>query len=193
MKELQRLDDAEMVAAARRGDAAAFEELVRLTSKALYARIYLDTANPHLAEDLTQETYLKAWRDIRQLAPAGNFRAWLYTIAHTVVVDAARRRLRKKRDSARETPASVDFLADASSSPPDHAEQHEERQKLLAVLRNLPAEYRQVVAMRYLLGEDYETIGRQLGITNGSLRGLLNRGLNMLRDHYAKLEQRRAP
>jgi DNA-directed RNA polymerase specialized sigma24 family protein len=55
------------------------------------------------------------------------------------------------------------------------------RQRVLAVLRSLPEEYRLPLTLRYIGGEDYESIGMQLGLTNGSLRGLLHRGLKMLR------------
>jgi len=49
-------------------------------------------------------------------------------------------------------------------------------------LRSLPEEYRLPITLRYIAGADYETISTQLGLTNGSLRGLLHRGLNLLRN-----------
>jgi RNA polymerase sigma-70 factor, ECF subfamily len=49
-------------------------------------------------------------------------------------------------------------------------------------LRSMPEEYRLPLSLRYLAGADYDTIGEQLGLTNGTLRGLLHRGLKMLRD-----------
>ena len=53
---------------------------------------------------------------------------------------------------------------------------------MLGVLRKLPDEYSLPITLRYIAGADYETIGRQLGLTNGSLRGLLNRGMKKLRE-----------
>jgi RNA polymerase sigma-70 factor, ECF subfamily len=50
------------------------------------------------------------------------------------------------------------------------------------VLRSMPEEYRLPLSLRYITGADYDTIGEQLGLTNGALRGLLHRGLKMLRD-----------
>ena len=58
----------------------------------------------------------------------------------------------------------------------------ETRQRVLAVLRSLPEDYRLPLTLRYIAGADAETIGEQLGLTNGALRGLLHRGLKMLRD-----------
>ncbi len=62
----------------------------------------------------------------------------------------------------------------------------ESRQNVLALLRDLPEEYRLPLMLRYLNDFDYQTIGRQLGLSNGSLRGLLNRGMTMLRDRAEK-------
>ena len=61
----------------------------------------------------------------------------------------------------------------------------EERDKVLAILRSLPEEYRVPLTLRYIGGADYETIQLQLGLSNGSLRGLLHRGLKLLRDKLA--------
>jgi RNA polymerase sigma factor (sigma-70 family) len=65
------------------------------------------------------------------------------------------------------------------------AEQEEARDKALNVLKSLPEEYRLPLTLRYIAGADYETISRELGLTNGSLRGLLNRGMARLREAFA--------
>ena len=72
-------------------------------------------------------------------------------------------------------------IPDGAPQPSDAAARSDERQRVLSVLRSLPQEYREPLMLRYLMGADYETIGRQLAISNGSLRGLLSRGLAMLR------------
>ncbi len=66
------------------------------------------------------------------------------------------------------------------------AEREEIRQRVLAVLRSMPEEYRLPLTLRYMTGADYDAIGEQLGLTNGSLRGLLHRGLKMLRDRLPR-------
>jgi RNA polymerase sigma factor (sigma-70 family) len=63
----------------------------------------------------------------------------------------------------------------------DAAQRNEDRERVLSVLRSLPVEYREPLMLRYIGGVDYDTIGRQLGISNGSLRGMLSRGMAMLR------------
>ena len=60
------------------------------------------------------------------------------------------------------------------------------RGKVLRVLRSLPEEYQGPLMLRYFAGADYETIGRELGITNGSLWGLLHRGMEMMRRELSR-------
>jgi RNA polymerase sigma-70 factor (ECF subfamily) len=171
-----------LVRRAREGDRAAFEELVRRTSQLLFARLYLETGDTHRAEDLVQETLLLAFRSVRDLENPSGFRAWLLKIAQNVAIDAARRDLRGKRYGALGDQASnLATVADKTKQAEDKAAQAELGQQVLAILRSLPEEYRLPLTLRYINGADYETICMQLGLTNGSLRGLLHRGLKLLR------------
>lgn len=174
--------DTALVVRARSGDRAAFEELVRRTSRLVFARLYLDTGSVHRAEDLLQETLLLAFRSLRGLADPAGFRPWLLTIAHNVLIDAARRDARQKRTAPPPADTPLSLVPANGPSPDQAAETDELRQQVLTVLRTLPEEYRLPLTMRYITGADYEAISEQLGLTNGSLRGLLHRGLKMLRD-----------
>jgi RNA polymerase sigma-70 factor (ECF subfamily) len=179
------MTDAEesLVRSARRGDRAAFEELVRRTSRLVFARLYLETGDRHRAEDLLQETLLTAYRSLYQLTEPRGFRTWLLRIAQNVAIDAARRDLRRKRTAPGQKPdGALAFAADKSTEPGQQIEQQELRGQVLSILRSLPEEYRLPLTLRYIAGADYDTICLQLGLTNGSLRGLLHRGLKMLRD-----------
>lgn len=171
-----------LVRKARDGDRAAFEELVRRTSRLVFARLYLETGDRQRSEDLLQETLLTAFRRLRWLEDAKNFRSWLLTIAQNLAFDAARHDLRKKRAApGRENPAALANVPGKSPGPEQEVEQEETRAQVLAVLRSLPEEYRLPLTLRYIGGADYESICMQLGLTNGSLRGLLHRGMKLLR------------
>jgi RNA polymerase sigma-70 factor (ECF subfamily) len=185
-----------LVAASQRGDRAAFEELVRRTARLLFARAYLETGDRHRAEDLVQEAFLLAWRSIRQVTDAAGFRPWLMSILHTATIDAQRRASRKKRGGPakrQENEETYLRLADDRPTPSESAERREERERTLAVLRSLPSEYRQVLMLRYLAGADYDEIARQLALTNGSLRGLLHRGMALLRAELGAGEKGSVP
>ncbi len=178
------MTDAEesLVRRAQSGDRGAFEELVRHTSRLIFARLYMETGSRDRAEDLVQETYLVAFRSIGQLADARTFRSWLFTVAQTVAIDAARRELRKKRAAPPRADAEVlDRVAGGSPTPAEEVERKEARGRVLAILRSMPEEYRLPLMLRYLGGADYGTISMQLGLSNGTLRGVLHRGLELLR------------
>ncbi len=153
-----------LVRTAQRGDKAAFEELVRRTTRLVFARLYLETGDTHQAEDLLQETFLTAYRNLGQLTEPAKFRSWLLRIAQNRAIDASRRRQRQKQQ--------LDILRlEASPTSVHDGRQEDLRQQVLAVLRALPEEYRLPLTLRYLAGADYETIQMEMGLTNGSLRG----------------------
>jgi RNA polymerase sigma-70 factor (ECF subfamily) len=179
--------DEVLIRHSQKGDRIAFEELVRRTARLVFSRHYLETGNTHRSEDLAQETFLVAWRKIGHVIDPTGFRPWLLSVAHSVYIDSARLEGRKKRSALTDTSTStraaesLHELADDGPAPDESAQRDEARQQLLEVLRALPEEYRLPITLRYIAGADYETIGKQLGLTNGSLRGLLNRGMAQLR------------
>ena len=178
--------DEALVLKSQAGNRSAFEELVRRTARLVHARLYLDTGRASDAEDLAQETFFTAWRSIGQVTDPCGFRTWLLSIAHTVAIDAARRKGRKKRSGKRELGDVLGRIPARSPGPPQVILAEEARQKVLTLLRGLPEDYRLPLMLRYLHDCDYDTIGQQLGLTNGSLRGLLNRGMTMLRQRAAE-------
>jgi RNA polymerase sigma-70 factor, ECF subfamily len=171
-----------LVRSAQGGDRAAFEELVRRCSRLIFARLYLETGDSHSAEDLLQETLLIAFRSLSKLTDPRGFRAWLLKIAQNAAIDASRRDARLKRAGAVRGPRILlDSVASQAPQPAERLAGDELRGQVLAALRSLPEDYRLPLALRYISGADYETICTQLGLTNGSLRGLLHRGLKLLR------------
>jgi RNA polymerase sigma-70 factor, ECF subfamily len=182
-------DDGALVRSSQSGDRAAFETLVRRTARLVFSRIYLETGDVHRSEDLVQETFLTAWRSIHHVSDPSGFRSWLLQVAHTTVIDAARRDSRKKRSAGgrREDPEVLRLRPSDDPAPPEVAGNEEARRKVLSVLRSLPEDYRRPLMLRYFAGADYESIGRELGLTNGSLRGLLSRGMHLLRAELNRL------
>jgi RNA polymerase sigma-70 factor, ECF subfamily len=180
--------DQGLVRMAQTGDRAAFEELIRRTSRLVFARLYLETGDRHWSEDLLQETWLLAHRSLGKLHDPCSFRPWLLTIAQNVLADSVRRQTRLKRTAPPRADAGVlNTLPCPNSSPEKEAEEAEMHDQVLAVLRSLPEEYRLPLTLRYIIEADYETIETQLGLTNGSLRGLLHRGLKLLKSRLQGL------
>ncbi|MBX9624160.1 MAG: sigma-70 family RNA polymerase sigma factor [Gemmataceae bacterium] len=167
---------------ARDGNRAAFEELVRRTARLVYAHLVLATGDPDRAEDLAQETYLKAFAAVRGLKDPAIFRPWLLSIARNVATDAARKATRIKRTAPAVSLVAAGDVPAAGPPPDEAAEGDEQRREVLAALRGLPEEYRVPLTLRYIAGADPAAIGSQLGLSNGSVRGYLHRGLKLLRD-----------
>jgi RNA polymerase sigma-70 factor, ECF subfamily len=189
-----------LVMRARRGDRAAFERIVHVTARVVYAQIVAQVRDRQKAEDLTQETYVAAWKGIGSVYPpsrddenggggwANGFIGWLLTVARNQVLDAAKFDGRKKRHGS---PSGQDTagVADSAAGPLENAQQTEARDQALRVLEELPEDYRRVLTLRYLAGADYAEIRRQLDLSDGALRGLLNRGMALLRERMTKLER----
>jgi RNA polymerase sigma-70 factor (ECF subfamily) len=183
-----------LVARAQKGDRAAFEKLVRSTARLVYAHIAATVRDRQKAEDLVQETYVSAWKGIGSVessgeASGGGFVSWLLTVARNVTLDAAKSASRKKRGSGRAArPIEESGAAAHGPTPAESAEMSEARDHALKVLQELPEEYRAPLMMRYLGGADYQTICRALQLSDGALRGMLNRGMALMRERMGKRE-----
>jgi RNA polymerase sigma-70 factor (ECF subfamily) len=175
--------DEELVRSAQTGDRSAFEELVRRTTRLVYARVYLEVGDRHRAEDLVQEVFMTAWRSIGQVTEPAGFRSWLLAVAQSVAIDHFRFEGRKRRAAPpREDSHVLDRTAGGGPGPEESMAREEDRARVRAILQSLPEEYRLAMTLRYIDGEDYETIGMQMGLSNGSLRGKLNRGMQLLKE-----------
>ena len=162
----------EIFRAAIGGDREAFEMIIRSQSRALFAIAYGILQNREEAEDVVQDTLLKAWKTRWRVRDAQKFPAWLGTIARHRAHDLLRRR--------REVPLEEDapsFPADDDAEPDDEPR----RAQVQAALSELPELHRAALTLRYFEALDYATIERTLGLTNGALRGILGRALGTMR------------
>jgi RNA polymerase sigma-70 factor (ECF subfamily) len=175
-----------MVKRAREGDRGAFEAIVRRSAGMVYAQIVASVRDRQRAEDLTQETFIAAWKAIATFKDAGGFNSWLLTIARNTTLDAIKFEGRRKRGGGSAMGEAADEVADDGPSPREQLESVEAARRAMELLEELPEDYRRPLMLRYLGGADYETIREQLAISDGALRGLLNRGMAMLRERMTK-------
>ena len=169
-------DERIMVMAALAGDDDAFETVIRTYSRRVYVVAYAIVQDPSEAEDIVQETFLKAHHQRGKLREAEKFPAWLLTVAR----NGARDRLRRRRPQA--DAETFDTLADPSAATPGSAMEKEEHQAhLRRALAALPEDHRTALTLRYLEGLDYRAIENTKGLSNGALRGILGRALGTLR------------
>ncbi len=174
----------------RRGDAAAFEQLVAERSGEVYALLYRLTSEPEEARDLTQETFLRAFQAIGRFRGEADLKTWIYRIA----INQARNRWRWWRRRRRDVTVSLDapvgeqeqpliaHLQNAETVNPEEAALAREREgQLREALNGLRRAYREAVILRDIEGFTYEEIAATLQISIGTVKSRLSRGRLELR------------
>jgi RNA polymerase sigma-70 factor (ECF subfamily) len=171
------VDDHALVAAVRSGDREAFGVLVDRETGAVYRACLRILGRPHDAEDVTQESFVAAYRAIGQFRGEGSLRGWLVRIA----TRQAFRRLSQRRPDAELDTVGEARLADTSTDPTRVVVAAERRDDVRRAVSKLAEPSREVVALRFFgelsLAEVAETTGRPINTVKTHLR----RGLERLR------------
>jgi len=172
---MDELSDGKLITAARKGDQTAFHSLMQRHAATM--RAYLHAFLPaHEVDDQLQETALAIWRGLPTLRTTNRPLPWMLGIARHRALRALRQR--------QKTPASLaepEQLADRSSAGAGLAPED-----LLRILKKLPEAYRVSLALRLLEHKGAEEIGQALGLTPGSVRVNLTRGMMQLRQHLRR-------
>jgi len=170
----------ELIGEALRDEDGAFERVIRLYGRKLYAVAYGVLQNGAEAEEVVQETFLKAYRLRGKVRSPETFPAWLAALARNAAVDLLRRRRTVP------LPEGIDEFADgAAPLASADLEAAERRQRIGTLLGGLPETHRTAVTLRFLEEMDYESIARLMGISHGALRGILGRAMGTLRRKLA--------
>jgi RNA polymerase sigma-70 factor, ECF subfamily len=160
----------EQYRAAIHGDREAFEMIIRAHSRTLFAVAYGILQNREEAEDVVQDSLIKAWKTRWRVRDPEKFPAWLATIARHRAHDIFRKR---------RTVSLSEQVTETIESEPTNTTVLD--QKLHFALATLPELHRTALTLRYFEEMDYRTIENTLGLTNGALRGVLGRALASLR------------
>jgi RNA polymerase sigma-70 factor (ECF subfamily) len=140
--------------------------------RSLFGTAYRMTRSVHDAEDLVQETFLRAFRGYDRFTPGTNIRAWLYTILYRVRTDSLRR--------AGRSPATVELGQDGPAVPPSQ-ERIDGSDELARALDGLPEVFRVAVILRDVQEFTYEEIARILDVPIGTVMSRIHRGRGLLR------------
>jgi RNA polymerase sigma-70 factor, ECF subfamily len=155
-----------------------FSELYRTHLRDVYSYAYYRIGNHHDAEDLTEQTFLQAYRHFERAMRESNgrpLRPWLIRIAHNLAANYYRDRSRRPQTALDD--------ADTISTLHPTEELVEEREELVEVLTgvtNLPDDRREALIMRFALGMDNKEIARALGRTEGATKVLIHRAIRQL-------------
>jgi RNA polymerase sigma-70 factor (ECF subfamily) len=189
--------DQEIVVLARAGQEAAYRELIRRYERPLFSLLYRMVRDRELAEDLAQETFIKALNAIESYRPEYKFSSWIFKIANNAAIDHLRRReldtLSLEGSPHAETPEAVEATAlqigDRQESPLDAVEARELGGQIEQAIAQLRPEYRSCILLRHVEGRAYEEIAEILGLPLGTVKTYIHRARNELRQALAHLRE----
>ncbi|MBX6764775.1 MAG: sigma-70 family RNA polymerase sigma factor [Rubrobacteraceae bacterium] len=175
-----KLDDDELVERTLAGDVRSYEELVRRYERLVWRVLYPYSRREVSAEDLVQETFLRAYDRLESFNPEYRFKTWLLAIANNLGVDT----LRRRKDV-------VEFIPEVHSAPEaegpeDEAVEADLSRSIQRMVVDLPESYSVPLILRYAEGLSYAEISEVLGISVPAVKSRLFRARNML---ASKLEE----
>jgi RNA polymerase sigma-70 factor, ECF subfamily len=162
-----------LVQMAQRGDRAAFARLHGEFARIVHG-IALANGPGGAAEDVTQDVFMTAFEQLPALRDPAAFPAWLCTAARNAAVSALRRSRRQRAEE-------LSDLADPAARPDDRAAAVDGAERVLACIRELPPAYRETLVLRLCEGLGGAQIAARTGLTHGSVRVNLSRGMALLR------------
>lgn len=191
------LSDQEVVAQARLGKETAYRELIRRYERPIFSLIFRMVRNRELAEDLTQETFIKALNAIESYRPEFKFSSWIFKIANNAAIDHLRRReldtLSLDGSPHAETPEAIEATALQIGSRGENAldmvASKELGAEIEAAIGRLRPEYRSCILLRHVEGYAYEEIAEMLDLPLGTVKTYIHRARNELRESLGHLRE----
>ena len=180
---MSELQEKVWIDAAREGDPLAFEQLIHLYEKRVFALTRRMCKNPSDAEEAAQEAFLAAWQGLKFFRGESSFSTWLYRLASNACVDVLRK---EGRHQAAAGPSLDDEetmleIPDEAATPHTLAEQAELKKQIEEGLAALPEEYRTVLVLREIHQQSYDEIAEILSLDLGTVKSRISRGRKRLR------------
>ncbi|ANG64261.1 hypothetical protein A8C75_18450 [Marinobacterium aestuarii] len=173
-----------------------FQSLTRPWRDRLFSVARRQTRSLEIAEDWTQETLLRAWRDFEQLTDSMALYAWLLRILNRVITDDSRREARRHRLAPMLMITGDDFLHDhpcAAPGPFEQIMQSRSDEQVIAAIQALPENFRQVIMLRDIEGLSYQDLSLALDLPSGTVMSRLSRGRRLLAGLLIKTGAAEAP
>jgi len=174
--------DEELMACLGRQDIGAFEALYERYGTLAYSTALRVVGDAHLAEDVTQEVFLRIWRHPdRYVSQRGRFVPWLLSVTRNEAIDQVRSRGRRRRHEFFVEQPERELPADDGHEPDLMAELADERRRIRGALANLPMEQRRTIEMAYFGGYTQQEIAALLGEPLGTVKTRIRLGMRKLR------------
>ena len=185
--------DEQLVKQSLKGDNQAFDELVLRYQNKIYHLCYRYMGNPEDANDMAQETFIKAFRALRSFRGNASFGTWLHRICNNVCLDELRRRKRRIVPFSLDEPLNDEegrlverVFSDDSLAGDKVYEQKELAQYIQTLLDDMKYEQKSALILRDIMGYNYEEIATILNCSLGTVKSRINRGRQSLKN---KLEE----
>ena len=187
--DLATIPDADVVRLAQQGREPAFRELVRRYERPVFSLVFRMVRDRELAEDLSQDAFIKVLNHIDRYSPEFKFSSWLFKIANNVAIDHLRRRRiatismdgSPNASTAAEVEASTLDLGDQQESALDELEAKELGSSIEVAIGALRPEYRSCIMLRHVEGRSYEEIAATLDLPLGTVKTYIHRARHELR------------
>jgi RNA polymerase sigma-70 factor (ECF subfamily) len=194
-KDLRTLGDREVVALAKAGKEAAYRELLSRYERPVFSLIYRMVRDRALAEDLSQETFIKVLNALDSYRPEYKFSSWIFKIANNAAIDQLRKRELDTLSldgapgarTADEIEATALQATDRGESPLAELESRELGSEIEQAIGKLRPEYRTAILLRHVEGRAYEEIADVMDLPLGTVKTYIHRARLELREYLAHL------
>jgi len=180
-------EDHALIAQYLKGDEKALELLIQKYLGQMYRFVLVYAKNPEAAQDITQEIFVKVWKNAKRVDSNKNFKSWLYTVAKNTALDY----LKQKKAvpfSVFETPegknALVESLLDTTDLPDKNFELIQQNQQFMAAIGKLSEKYRTVLTLYYYQYLNFREIAQKLKEPLNTIKSRHRRGLLLLKKTF---------
>lgn len=185
------MNDTELVSSYRRGNEAAFATLLSKHQSKVYTTIYLIVKDRYLAEDLTQDVFIKAINRIKAgtYNEEGKFGPWIGRIAHNLAIDHFRKNKRNPLILTEDGTSVFNTMEFTEESIESVKIMEDTRAKLRSLIETLPENQKEVLMMRHFAGMSFQEIAEQTGVSINTALGRMRYALINLRKKYKELDK----
>lgn len=185
----------DLIAKAKQGDMQAFEALILKHEKIVYNVALRMMDHSEDAKDISQEVFLKAYRNIKNFDERAAFSTWLYRITYNTCIDEMRKRKGKQSYSLEEEMENEEGsmqrqIADEGETPEESILREEQKSEIIQALESLSAEHKAAIILRDIKGLSYEEIAEILDLSLGTVKSRISRARNQLKSEILKSRER---
>lgn len=170
-------EEASLLGRAQSGDTVAFDSLITLHRERIYMHVFQIVRNEEDALDLTQETFIRAWKSLPRFEATAPFSSWLYRIATNAAIDLCRRRQVRPQTEIASGAMKIDPASRTTPSKPEapgaSLDRAEIKRRVEEAFTTLSPEHRAVIVLKEIEDLSYGEIARHLGCSMGTVMSRL--------------------